>query len=206
MQFLGVTNGPQMGTAPWFTDTQVRALLAECCAGKKPEDHVLTRRVLRSGKGKAQLPICDVRTAWRGLCCKVMPDKCWHECKVCGHHQATATTCARCKRFHRAWRYSGQWDGRGLLVHDLRRSMAKAARASGMDTKTIMDAGGWKTMGVFHRYSIGDRKDQERYAAAMVQARAKAAQQQTEQIGGRLVGGATQGDLASMPTKSLKPA
>lgn len=189
---------------------QVHALLTECYGGKKPDDHVLTRRVVRSGKGKAQLPICDVRTAWRGLCCKVLPDLCWHECKVCGHRQATATTCTKCKKFHHAWRYSGQWDGRGLLVHDLRRSMAKAARASGMDTKTIMDAGGWKTMGVFHRYSIGDRKEQERYAVAMVQAREQAAQQRqqeaAQQIGGRLVGGSAQGDLASMPVKSLKPA
>ena len=91
-------------------------------------------------------------------------------------------------------------------MHDLRRSMAKAARANGTDMKTIMDAGGWKTIGVFHRYSIGDRADQQRYATAMQQARAQAAQQQAEQIGGRLVGGADQSDLASMPVKSLKPA
>ena len=185
---------------------QVHALLTECVSDKKPDDHVLTRVVLRSGKGKAQLPIHDVRDAWQALCCRVLPDLCWQTCKLCGHRQPTATTCGKCKRFHRAWRYSGQWDGRGLLVHDLRRSMAKAARANGTDMKTIMDAGGWKTIGVFHRYSIGDRADQQRYATAMQQARAQAAQQQAEQICGRLVGGADQSDLASMPVKSLKPA
>lgn len=190
---------------------QVRALLTECVAGKTADQYVLTRVVLRSGKGKAQLPIRDARTAWRELCCRVMPDLCWMECKVCGNRQPTGTTCAKCKRFHRGWKYAGKWDGRGLLVHDLRRSMAKAARADGVDMKTIMDAGGWKTVGVFHRYSIGDRRDQQRYADAMQRARAEAVAQaaqpvQAEQIGGPLVGVAEKPDLATATPINRKPA
>jgi hypothetical protein len=40
----------------------------------------------------------------------------------------------------------------------------------------------------------------------MTQARAQAAQQQTEQIGGRLVDVDPKSDFANMPVKALKPA
>ena len=60
-------------------------------------------------------------------------------------------------------------------------------------------------MAVFHRCSIGDRKNpraKERYAAAMVQARAAQQQEAGSLIGKR----GDEGDLAIMSVKSLKPA
>lgn len=49
-----------------------------------------------------------------------------------------------------------------LIVHDLRRSGAKALRRAGVPESVIMEIGGWKTASVFRRYAIvsaADRRD-----------------------------------------------
>src|SRR5450755_3223120 len=51
---------------------------------------------------------------------------------------------------------------RGLMVHDMRRSGAKALRRAGVPESVIMEIGGWKTESVFRRYAIvsaTDRRD-----------------------------------------------
>lgn len=63
--------------------------------------------------------------------------------------------------------FRGAWDRLceaagvpGLLVHDLRRSAAKAMRRAGVPESVIMDTGGWKTAEVFRRYAIISGSDQ----------------------------------------------
>jgi integrase len=46
-----------------------------------------------------------------------------------------------------------------LLVHDLRRSAARAYRRAGVAESVIMKIGGWKTREIFERYNIKDSKD-----------------------------------------------
>ncbi len=41
-----------------------------------------------------------------------------------------------------------------LIVHDLRRSAAKALRAAGVPESVVMAIGGWKTPAMFRRYAI----------------------------------------------------
>ena len=48
----------------------------------------------------------------------------------------------------------------GLLVHDLRRSAAKALRKAGVPESVIMATGGWKTASMFRRYAIVSSADQ----------------------------------------------
>ena len=47
----------------------------------------------------------------------------------------------------------------GLLVHDLRRSAAKAMRAAGVPESMVMEIGGWKTADMFRRYAIASGAD-----------------------------------------------
>jgi integrase len=62
--------------------------------------------------------------------------------------------------FRPVWKAATQEVGRsGLLFHDLRRSGARALRRLGVDELTIMTLGGWKTRGMFQRYSIVDSTD-----------------------------------------------
>lgn len=61
------------------------------------------------------------------------------------------------KRFARLKREAGVRPD--LLLHDNRRSMARNLRRAGVDQKTIMLMGGWKTDSVFQRYDIHDEAD-----------------------------------------------
>ena len=60
---------------------------------------------------------------------------------------------------------------RGLIVHDLRRSAAKALRAAGVPESVIMAAGGWKTPAMFRRYAIVSSADQRALVEMLEQAR-----------------------------------
>jgi integrase len=48
----------------------------------------------------------------------------------------------------------------GLILHDLRRSAAKAARRAGVPESVVMSMGGWKTADMFRRYAIVSSADQ----------------------------------------------
>src|SRR4029077_16164087 len=61
---------------------------------------------------------------------------------------------------------------RGLIIHDFRRSAAKALRRAGVPESVIMATGGWKTPAMFRRYAIGSSADQR--AAVDMRERARA--------------------------------
>ncbi len=46
------------------------------------------------------------------------------------------------------------------MVHDFRRSAAKALRRAGVPESVIMQTGGWKTASMFRRYAIVSSADQ----------------------------------------------
>jgi integrase len=65
------------------------------------------------------------------------------------------------KDFRRAWRDLTVRAGlSGLMVHDLRRSAARALRAAGVAESVVMAIGGWKTAAMFRRYAIVSTADQ----------------------------------------------
>jgi integrase len=77
------------------------------------------------------------------------------------------------KEMRRAWcRLIKRAGLPGLLVHDLRRSAAKATRRAGISEKVAMEMGGWRTRSVFERYAITDPTDQQMAAAAIEKTRA----------------------------------
>ncbi len=53
------------------------------------------------------------------------------------------------------------------LFHDFRRTFARDSTAAGVDQKTIMQTGGWKTLSVFHRYLITDLEFMRRGLSAL---------------------------------------
>lgn len=74
------------------------------------------------------------------------------------------------KDFRGAWRELCTAAGvPELLVHDFRRSAAKALRRAGVPESVIMATGGWKTASMFRRYAIVSSADQ-RDAVAMLEA------------------------------------
>jgi hypothetical protein len=73
--------------------------------------------------------------------------------------------CPKCDRVHRQWKYSG------LIVHDLRRSAAKALRAAGVAETVIMHVGGWLTPSMFRRYAILDEAEQRAAMQKLIEAR-----------------------------------
>jgi integrase len=60
----------------------------------------------------------------------------------------------------------------GLLVHDLRRSGAKALRAAGVPESVVMSIGGWRTQAMFRRYAIVSAADQKQAVEMLELARA----------------------------------
>jgi integrase len=65
------------------------------------------------------------------------------------------------KEFRRTWNNLTKRAGLpGLLVHDLRRSAAKALRKAGVPESVIMATGGWLTSSMFRRYAIVSSSDQ----------------------------------------------
>ncbi len=150
---------------------KVQELLRACCAGKKPEDHVLTR--------KGNRPVRHVNRAWNALC--VRAGLGGFVCKGCGAALEASVKrtktggwrvrCARCakcgaKCSSRRARYVG------LIRHDLRRSGAKAMRLAGVPESLVMLTGGWETASMFRRYAIESEADQLTVVAAIEKARA----------------------------------
>jgi integrase len=89
------------------------------------------------------------------------------------------------REFRHAWENMCARAGlTGLLVHDMRRSAAKALRAAGVPESVIMATGGWRTPSMLRRYAIVSSADQkavvellERARAAEATVRAKAEEQ-----------------------------
>jgi len=132
--------------------SRVATLLREAVRGKKPEDFVLTRK---GGK-----PVKDFRKAWRDLCVRAGLGQ-WL-CRAC----AKARAGKKCDCGSRRWKYAG------LIIHDFRRSAAKALRAAGVAESVIMAAGGWKTAAMFRRYAIVSSADQRAAVEKLEAARA----------------------------------
>jgi integrase len=90
------------------------------------------------------------------------------------------------REFRHAWENMCARAGlTGLLVHDMRRSAAKALRAAGVPESVIMATGGWRTPSMLRRYAIVSSADQkavvellERARAAEAAARAKAEEEE----------------------------
>jgi integrase len=128
-------------------------LLRAACEGKRGEDPLFTR-----DDG------CEVRSmsaAFRNLCVRAGVGR-WECDRKCG---ATPTG-KRC-------RCGGRRKYVGLLVHDFRRSAAKALRRAGVPESVIMATGGWKTAAMFRRYAIVSSADQKAAMEALEAARRK---------------------------------
>ena len=67
---------------------------------------------------------------------------------------------------------------RGLILHDMRRSAAKALRAAGVPESVVMAMGGWKTAAMFRRYAIVSQADHVQAVAKLEAARTAAAAEQ----------------------------
>jgi integrase len=131
---------------------KLEELLGACIEGKKPEDFVLTRQGNR--------PVKEFKKAWWNLCIGAGLGK--FVCRECGGPW-TGEECAECGSLRRKYR--------GLIVHDLRRSAAKALRRAGVAESVIMATGGWKTAAMFRRYAIVSNEDQRAAMAALERAR-----------------------------------
>jgi integrase len=105
---------------------------------------------------------------------------------VCRACERPATKRKRCECGARGRKY------RGLIVHDLRRSAAKALRRAGVPESVIMATGGWKTPAMFRRYAIVSSADQRAAVEALEKARAE--------NGARL--GPVLGDAAPTPVEA----
>jgi integrase len=133
----------------------VAELLKQAIAGKKPDDFVLT---WPSGKR-----VKDFRDAWRRLCERAALGS--FTCRACDNPVAGGGRCPICKSSDPVYQ--------GLIVHDLRRSAAKAMRAAGVPESVIMAAGGWKTPAMFRRYAIVSSADQRAAVEMLERARAE---------------------------------
>jgi integrase len=102
-------------------------------------------------------------------------DRRWHDrVPTCDHvfHRDGI----RVLRFDKPWCAAAAAIGRpGLLLHDLRRSGARALRRAGVAEDVIMKLGGWRTRSMFSRYNIVDESDladaQTKLNAAFAEAR-----------------------------------
>jgi integrase len=120
-------------------------LLSACCQGKHADDYVFTREDGSS--------VRDFRNVWAKVCCAA--DLGQMVCPQCSKGVDTTGRCVKC---------SVKWNLKslkyvGLIFHDLRRSAARNARASGVAEGVIMKMGGWKTRSVFDRYAIVAESD-----------------------------------------------
>lgn len=82
---------------------------------------------------------------------------------------------ARVSHFEATWHAAATAIGKpDLLLHDLRRSGARALRRAGVTEDVIMKMGGWRTRSMFSRYNIVDESDladaQTKLAAAFAAA------------------------------------
>jgi|HubBroStandDraft_6_1064221.scaffolds.fasta_scaffold432363_3 hypothetical protein len=109
---------------------EVFQLMAECPAGKKPEDFVFTR--------PAGSHVVDPREEWYSLC--VSSDL--------GKFEP-----AKRKNGKDYLRYIG------LNLHDFRRSAIRNMVRRGMHDSVAMKISGHKTASVFRRYNITDERD-----------------------------------------------
>jgi integrase len=134
--------------------TKVEELLREAIAGKSPDDFVFTRK-----NGKV---VRDFRDSWQRLCERAGLGG--FVCKICQRATTGGRKCAECG--------TGKTTYQGLIVHDLRRSAARALRAAGVPESVIMAAGGWKTPAMFRRYAIVSSADQRAAVEKLEQARA----------------------------------
>jgi integrase len=134
--------------------TKIAELLRQAVAGKRLDDFVLTR-----ADGK---PIRDLRKAWQNLCVRTGLGE--FVCRDCGRGATKRKKC-ECGGLKRKYH--------GLIVHDFRRSAAKALRRAGVPESVIMATGGWKTPAMFRRYAIVSSSDQRAAVEMLERARAE---------------------------------
>lgn len=123
---------------------RVRTPLEACTLGKQPEQYVFTRK--NGG------PVRDFRWTWL-LCVSCGLGAL--TCRDCGAKSIALGKCVACgsrKRFKYA----------GLIIHDFRRSAAKAWREAGTSESVIMEIAGWQTRSMFERCAIMGDRDRER--------------------------------------------
>ena len=144
-----------------MTDT-VRTLLTGLCKGKDADDAVFTR--------KSDTAVKDSRAAWQNLCIRAGvpgPDgrASRYECLNCAAPMEAGQKFCRVVKDGR--RCGGERRYIGLLVHDMRRSAARALRRAGVPESVIMKIGGWKTRSMFERYNIQNKRDQQDAVTAL---------------------------------------
>jgi len=162
---VGSTKNSEGRTAP-LTDT-LRTLLREAIRGKQANDYVLTR-----ADGSR---VKNFRKAWQRSCIRaglghlVCPG-----CESDAGERFARSSCTNCGRKLSKPSY------RGLLFHDLRRSMARNMRNEGVAEEVIMQVGGWKTASVFteaiRRVEAARRRDREEFGQSFGQSAPKAVQ------------------------------
>ncbi len=135
-------------------------LLKAACEGKKPDDYVLTRE-----NGKR---VREFRRIWQNLCVRAGVAKLvCRKCDVEAEPKLDAAyQCPKCKTAKRS-----SFRCKGLLVHDMRRSAARALRRAGVPESVIMKTGGWKTREMFERYNIVNSADGRDAMEALLRSR-----------------------------------
>ena len=125
-------------------------------------------------------PVRDFRGAWQKVCIgagigRLVCRKCEKQAEPIPtklKRRGELGAGYRCPECHatkyKAFRYVG------LIVHDFRRSAAKASRRAGVPESVIMAMGGWKTPAMFRRYVIVSSADQRAAVEMIERARAQA--------------------------------